>query len=154
MVVDILFTVAEKLVSDYVNNAYQYQRGRDSPSQTRNLILIVVTLTAAVTFQAGVNQPGGYWQDDSNEQVAGVAILASKKKTAYLLFLIFNTLAFSMSSTSIIITFTGRFPLRNEIWFSSLCIWSQLTRVQSLALLHPKWHTFRFYCFWLWYLCY
>ena len=32
--------------------------------KTRDHLLVVVTLIAAVTFQAGVNPPGGVWQDD------------------------------------------------------------------------------------------
>ncbi|KAJ0113254.1 hypothetical protein Patl1_00082 [Pistacia atlantica] len=58
---------------------FRYEEGRDSPSDARNVILIVVTLIAAVTFQAGVNPPGGVWQDDKSGHVPGRAIYAAQK---------------------------------------------------------------------------
>ncbi|KAL3571766.1 hypothetical protein D5086_025670 [Populus alba] len=45
---------------------FQYNPNRDTPSDARNVLLVVVALIAAVTFQAGVNPPGGVWQDNGN----------------------------------------------------------------------------------------
>jgi hypothetical protein len=42
---------------------FQYKPGKDSASDVRNALLVVATLIAAVTFQAGVNPPGGVWQE-------------------------------------------------------------------------------------------
>ncbi|KAF4364959.1 hypothetical protein F8388_001587 [Cannabis sativa] len=36
---------------------FRYKKTRDSPSDTRNALLVVATLIATVTFQAGVNPP-------------------------------------------------------------------------------------------------
>ncbi|XP_034906082.1 uncharacterized protein [Populus alba] len=72
---------------------FQYNPNRDTPSDARNVLLVVVALIAAVTFQAGVNPPGGVWQDNGNgtlvaengtlvagngTHVAGTAIYASQ----------------------------------------------------------------------------
>ncbi|KAJ0113260.1 hypothetical protein Patl1_00088 [Pistacia atlantica] len=50
---------------------FQYEEGRDSPAEARNVILVVVTLIAAVTFQSGVNIPGGVWQDEDDGHAPG-----------------------------------------------------------------------------------
>ncbi|GLU09288.1 hypothetical protein SLE2022_261540 [Rubroshorea leprosula] len=93
------------------------ENGRENLHQIRNLILVIVTLIGAVTFQAGMNPPGGLWQDTQEGEdghVAGCAIFAHRKQAAYYVFLFFNTLAF-LISTFIILAFTQGFPFRFEI---------------------------------------
>ncbi|XVE76826.1 hypothetical protein DITRI_Ditri13aG0011400 [Diplodiscus trichospermus] len=92
---------------------FQYDEGRDQPSDVRNVLLVVSTLIAAVTFQAGINPPGGVWQDDDSGHIAGQAIYASQSE-AYHIFLIANTLALS-ASILVIISLTCRFPFHFEI---------------------------------------
>lgn len=76
----------------------------------RNYVLVVATLIAAVTFQAGVNPPGGVWQDGRK---AGRAIYASNE-TAFFVFLTCNTLALA-SSIVLIISLTWGFPFFLEV---------------------------------------
>ncbi|KAM3733363.1 hypothetical protein ACB098_11G129600 [Castanea mollissima] len=73
---------------------FQYKDGEDSAIDARNVLLVVATLIAAVTFQAGVNPPDRVWQDDDLGHKAGSAIYASRKQ-AYYVFLVFNTVALS-----------------------------------------------------------
>ncbi|TXG62484.1 hypothetical protein EZV62_009478 [Acer yangbiense] len=69
----------------------------------RNNMLVVATLIVAVTFQTGINPPGGAWQDTKEGHEAGRAILSSlHHHLPYNLFLILNTLAFSMSTQIIL----------------------------------------------------
>ncbi|KAH7848789.1 hypothetical protein Vadar_007961 [Vaccinium darrowii] len=89
---------------------FQYQEGRDTPADARNILLIVAALIATVTFQAGVAPPGGVWQEGPR---AGKAIYAAEKEAFYV-FLISNTLALS-SSILVIISLTISFPFRLEI---------------------------------------
>jgi hypothetical protein len=82
---------------------FQYDEVRDSPSDARNVLLVVVALIAAVTFQAGVNPPGGVWQEGDR---VGRAIYASQKRASYV-FLISNTLALSTCILSLHLSLTG-----------------------------------------------
>jgi hypothetical protein len=93
---------------------FQYDPDRDSPSDARNVLLVVVALIAAVTFQAGVNPPGGVWQEGNH---AGRAIYASQKR-AYYVFLVSNTLALS-TCILVITSLTYRFPFHLEIWVAT-----------------------------------
>ncbi|XVF87779.1 hypothetical protein PTKIN_Ptkin18bG0148300 [Pterospermum kingtungense] len=96
---------------------FQYEEDRDSPSDARNVLLIIAALITTVTFQAGVNPPGGIWQDNGDGHVAGRAIYAAQKQ-AYYVFLISNTMAFS-SSILVIISLTYKFPFHFEIWVAT-----------------------------------
>lgn len=96
---------------------FQYEEGRDSPADARNVILVVVTLIAAVTFQAGVNIPGGVWQDKDDGHAPGWAIFASRKRP-YHVFLISNSIALS-TSILVIVSLTYRFPFHFEIWVAT-----------------------------------
>ena len=98
---------------------FQYDKERDSPSDARNVLLVIATLIAAVTFQAGVNPPGGLWQDDNVQEhhAAGRAIYASQKHPYYV-FLMSNTLAFS-ASLLVITSLTYKFPFHFEIWVAT-----------------------------------
>ncbi|KAJ6320664.1 hypothetical protein OIU78_015948 [Salix suchowensis] len=93
---------------------FQYDESRHTTDDARRVLLVVVSLIAAVTFQAGVNPPGGVWQDGDH---AGRAIYASQK-VAFYVFLISNTLA--LSTCILVITcFTYKFPFCIEIWVAT-----------------------------------
>ncbi|MBA0805096.1 hypothetical protein Gohar_004638 [Gossypium harknessii] len=88
---------------------FRYKENEDKPGDVRNIMLIVATLIASVTFQAGVNPPGGVWQGVR----AGRAIYASQPGD-YCVFLIANTLSLS-ASMFVITSLTHGFPFQLEI---------------------------------------
>ncbi|KAL3742733.1 hypothetical protein ACJRO7_018102 [Eucalyptus globulus] len=96
---------------------FQYNPTNDKPSDMRNIMLIIATLIAVITFQAGVNPPGGVWQDNEDGHSAGMAIYASRQ-IAFYVFLVSNTFALS-TSLLVIVCLTYRFPLHFEIWVAT-----------------------------------
>ncbi|XP_071932928.1 uncharacterized protein [Coffea arabica] len=101
---------------------FRYDENQETPTDTRNVLLIVVALIAAVTFQAGVNPPGGVWQDDAGGHRAGRAIYADQKQAFYV-FLIANTFALS-TAILVIISLTYKFPFHLELWFATLSMFA------------------------------
>ncbi|KAK0583315.1 hypothetical protein LWI29_035624 [Acer saccharum] len=88
---------AQKIVGDFKNSG-------DLDASFKNNMLVVATLIVAVTFQTGINPPGGAWQETEKRKgghEAGKAIMASLK-VSYHLFLMLNTLAFSISTQIIL----------------------------------------------------
>nr|TKR75017.1 hypothetical protein D5086_0000289670 [Populus alba] len=114
---------------------FQYNPDRDTPSDARNVLLVVVALIAAVTFQAGVNPPGGVWQDDGNgTHVAGTAIYASQAGAFYV-FLVSNTLALS-TCILVITSLTYRFPFHLEIWVATASM--MVTYASAVVAVTPR----------------
>ncbi|KAI4354661.1 hypothetical protein L6164_003508 [Bauhinia variegata] len=112
---------------------FQFDEQNETPTEIRNILLIIFTLIAAVTFQAGVNPPGGIWQDDKGH-IPGTAIYASQKKFYYV-FLIANTLAFSYAIL-VILSLTHKFPFHFELWVATISM--AVTYVSAIFAVTPK----------------
>lgn len=65
----------------------------------RNLLLMLAILTATVTYQAGMNPPGGVWSDDKdvNRKLAGNPILQTNHPKRYDVFYYSNSVSFVSS---------------------------------------------------------
>ncbi|KAG5564192.1 hypothetical protein RHGRI_000402 [Rhododendron griersonianum] len=70
--------------------------------QKKSTLMIVSSLMATMTFQVGVNPPGGVWSDSSKDHIAGKAIIASTLVLdSYPILMCFNTVAFLLCLTTI-----------------------------------------------------
>ncbi|XP_021286659.1 ankyrin repeat-containing protein BDA1 [Herrania umbratica] len=104
---------------------FKFKKGRDPPSEARSALLVIAVLVATATFQVGLSPPGGTWQDNSSPNQsngtsiqsaysAGTSIMGTSNGIAFALFVLFNSIGFSMSLFMINIL-TSKFPLQFEL---------------------------------------
>ncbi|RCV18558.1 hypothetical protein SETIT_3G310600v2 [Setaria italica] len=73
--------------------------------KARSLVLLLATLAAAITYQAGLDPSGGLWQDDDSEagHIAGDPILLTANPRRYKTFFYCNSVAFVASLVAIVL---------------------------------------------------
>ncbi|KAM0992198.1 hypothetical protein ACFX13_010651 [Malus domestica] len=129
---------------------FQFKKGRDSPSDARNALLVVASLVATATFQVGLNPPNGIWQDSndvnnsgtgsSNEPVhlAGRSIMGSYSEVSFVIFVVFNSIGFYFSLYTMIVL-TANFPLQLELQICIIAVYTTYsTAVVNIA---PSYNT-------------
>ncbi|KAK6262074.1 hypothetical protein QUC31_007890 [Theobroma cacao] len=111
--------------TDNLVEYFKFKKGRDPPSEARSALLVIAVLVATATFQVGLSPPGGTWQDNSSPNQtngtsitsaysAGTSIMGTSNGIAFALFVLFNSIGFSMSLFMINIL-TSKFPLQFEL---------------------------------------
>ncbi|TVU03313.1 hypothetical protein EJB05_51160, partial [Eragrostis curvula] len=78
--------------TDTSTHKEEHKKRRD-----RSLILLLATLAATVTYQAGLSPPGGVWRDSRNGHIAGDLILPATHARQYQVFFFCNSAAFVTS---------------------------------------------------------
>ncbi|KAJ1259043.1 hypothetical protein BS78_10G123100 [Paspalum vaginatum] len=71
--------------------------GSSTEYQLRKYLLLLATLVATVTYAAGLNLPGGAWQDTKDGHLAGDPILQHAHRRRYLTFYYCNATSFAAS---------------------------------------------------------
>lgn len=90
---------------------FKFKKGRDSPSNARNSLLVISVLVATATYQVGLSPPGSVWQDGD---LRGQAIMGYNSGITFLFFMLFNSVGFSVSLFMINIL-TTNFPMHFEL---------------------------------------
>ncbi|KAE8792673.1 hypothetical protein D1007_32787 [Hordeum vulgare] len=90
-------------VQDQSGNRTPVTDGKDDFQKLRTYLLLLGILAATVTFQAGMNPPGGFWTDNSDEHIAGDPILEAISPKRYKAFFYCNATAFVASLAIIIL---------------------------------------------------
>ncbi|KAK1646867.1 hypothetical protein QYE76_064672 [Lolium multiflorum] len=76
-------------------------------------LMLIAVLAASVTYQAGLNPPGGFWSDDVNH-VAGNPVLHDIHPWRYRTFFIFNGISF-MSSIVVIMCLLNKSVRKKDV---------------------------------------
>ena len=71
--------------------------------QARSLVLLLATVATTITYQAGLNPPGGVWQDNTNGNKAGDPILMTTNPRRYRAFYYCNSVSFVASLVATIL---------------------------------------------------
>ncbi|MBA0547984.1 hypothetical protein Golob_019110 [Gossypium lobatum] len=111
----------QQLTDEY----FKFKKGRDSPSKAHGSLLIIAVLVTTATFQVGLSPPGGTCQDSyfpnpnngtsgGEAHIAGTSIMGTNSEVTFALFMVFNSMDFSMS-LSMINILTSKFPLQFEL---------------------------------------
>lgn len=104
---------------------FRYKETKDSPSEVRNTLRVILILITTATYQLAVSPPGGVWQEDSSAstgnntssstiQVSGKSIMGTKNPLGYILLMCANSFAF-FTSCHLIDILTSNFPMRLEL---------------------------------------
>ncbi|RZC55404.1 hypothetical protein C5167_014258 [Papaver somniferum] len=109
-------------------------------TRKHNVLMVVASLIATMAFEAGLNPPGGIWQDNSvlkdhsgkPMHLAGTSILADNAIHIHFLYMISNTTGF-LASLSIILLLISGLPLKKRfsIWILTAIMWVALTCTAS-----------------------
>ncbi|KAH7689041.1 Caskin/Ankyrin repeat-containing protein [Dioscorea alata] len=102
------------------NNAEINTKGgpveEESPNEIRAAIMVIAVLVSTVTYQAILNPPGGFWQDDlqslnstGQNHTAGNPVMATKHPLLYGIFLAINAGAFVTSLLVMVFLFLPSF---------------------------------------------
>lgn len=109
----------EFLTNAWVHNS---ENKNNWAEEIRGNLLVAATVIATLSFQAGLNPPGGVWQDSNNNgHIAGTSIMASTDTNAYFNFVSFNTVALASSSCIILLMVSG-FPLNSKALMAILML--------------------------------
>ncbi|RCV21270.1 hypothetical protein SETIT_4G125800v2 [Setaria italica] len=77
--------------------------------EMRGWLMVLATVAASVTYQAGLNPPGGFWQDDNDGHHAGNPVLRDRHWSRYMIFYYFNATAFVTSLVIMVLLMSERF---------------------------------------------
>ncbi|GJM87573.1 hypothetical protein PR202_ga03540 [Eleusine coracana subsp. coracana] len=77
--------------------------GKKSVEKARSLVLLLATLAVTITYQAGLDPPGGLWEDDGAGYKSGDPILLTTNPRRFKAFFYCNSVAFVASLVAIIL---------------------------------------------------
>ncbi|CAL4902752.1 unnamed protein product [Urochloa decumbens] len=104
-----LLNLRNRMDTDVDQQLVQVTGQRDVPRTkhrllaTRKYLMLLGVLVASITYQAGLDPPGGLWQHGSDGHDAGNPVMHDSRRTQYLAFFCSNSTSFGASVISIIV---------------------------------------------------
>jgi cytochrome c biogenesis factor len=95
--------------------------GKDVRKRHKYLMLIA-TLAASITYQAGLNPPGGLWSDDDNGHLEGDPLLHDINHGRYKTFFCFNAISFMISIAVIMLLLSKSVRKQDGLLEVLLCV--------------------------------
>ncbi|XP_039051227.1 ankyrin repeat-containing protein BDA1-like [Hibiscus syriacus] len=133
----------------------QPAKKEDWLTRKRDSLMVVASLMATMSFQAGLTPPGGLWQDGllqapqgnnitDGTHEAGTSISAYRNQSYYGQYLAANTISFIASMSIILLLITGLpFKRRFFMWILTVIMWVAISAMTftyriSLLVFTPK----------------
>ncbi|WVZ81464.1 hypothetical protein U9M48_028839 [Paspalum notatum var. saurae] len=98
----------------------------------RKYLMLLGVLAASVTYQAGLNPPGGVWQQNSNGHAAGDPVMQDNRKRHYIAFFCSNSISFA-ASIVVIILLLLRSLQKYKLWLNVMNITIVLDLISLLV---------------------
>ncbi|CAM0914036.1 unnamed protein product [Alopecurus aequalis] len=95
-----------------ISNLKQDTRQQDTLKKPRTYLLFLAILAVSLTYQAGLNPPGGFWTSNATNHLAGDPILQDSYHKRYLAFFYFNATAFAASLVMILMLLSRKMSNR------------------------------------------
>jgi FtsH-binding integral membrane protein len=99
--------------------------------KTRTCLLLLAILAVSLTYQSGLNPPGGFWSRSENNHLAGDRILEDNEHPRFIAFFYFNAVAFVASFIMILIilskSMSQRVTKRSELQIAMIVVLLSLT---------------------------
>ncbi|KAG0543044.1 hypothetical protein BDA96_02G155900 [Sorghum bicolor] len=90
-------------------------------AKSRELVMLLATLAASITYQAGLDPPGGLWQDDRHGHKTGESVLLTTHPGRYMVFFYSNSAAF-VASLVVIMMVQSTFLLQRHTLEAALIL--------------------------------
>lgn len=116
------------IIKYFWTDYFKFQYEGSDPNKVRSDLLVVVTLLATATFQAGLSPPGGM----TEEQVPTISRYDIKQ---FVCFVVFNSLGF-FTSLNIIVAVTRNYPMALDLYIAILGV--MLTYTIAVSSMMPS----------------